>query len=104
MGEIDWGNVVFWVVCLFPIWGVLIWEIWQGTIRPRLIPSRLIDTLVLEYILKYGDRAAEYAFINEDRAWRYSDSFEQGKWRRVRRQILQNEIMSLRPKDFKETG
>jgi hypothetical protein len=27
------------------------------------------------------------AFIKEDRAWRYSDSFEQGKWRRVRKTI-----------------
>jgi hypothetical protein len=27
------------------------------------------------------------AFAEEDRAWRYSDSFEQGKWRRVRKTI-----------------
>jgi hypothetical protein len=25
------------------------------------------------------------AFVEEDRAWRYSDTFEQEKWRRVRR-------------------
>jgi hypothetical protein len=27
------------------------------------------------------------AFVEEDRAWRYSESFEQGKWRRVRKRI-----------------
>jgi hypothetical protein len=36
---------------------------------------------------RYGDRAGEMAFIEEDRAWRYSDSFQQGKWRRVRKRI-----------------
>lgn len=36
---------------------------------------------------KYGPLAEEMAFIEEDRAWRYSEAFEQGKWHRVRREL-----------------
>jgi hypothetical protein len=38
-------------------------------------------------LVQHADRAEQMAFIKEDRAWRYSDSFEQGKWRRVRKTI-----------------
>jgi len=38
-------------------------------------------------VARHGGRAAEMAFIEEDRAWRYSRPFEQGKWRRVRKRI-----------------
>jgi hypothetical protein len=36
-------------------------------------------------LAQHGDAAERMAFVEEDRAWRYSDTFEQGKWRRVRR-------------------
>jgi hypothetical protein len=42
-----------------------------------------------DYLRRYGARAEEMVFIEEDRAWRYGDSFGQGKWRRVRREIVQ---------------
>lgn len=70
-----------------PIWGAFLWEIWEGSIRPRLVSCAEIDALAAAMIARYGDRAEEMAFIEEDRAWRYSDSFEQGKWRRVRKCI-----------------
>jgi hypothetical protein len=38
-------------------------------------------------LVQHADRAEQMAFIKEDRAWRYSDSFEQGTWRRVRKTI-----------------
>jgi hypothetical protein len=38
-------------------------------------------------LVQHANRAEQMAFIEEDRAWRYSDSFEQGKWRRVRKTI-----------------
>jgi hypothetical protein len=38
-------------------------------------------------LVQHADRAEQMAFTQEDRAWRYSDSFEQGKWRRVRKTI-----------------
>src|SRR6478735_2838733 len=70
-----------------PIWGALLWVLWQGSIRPRLIPRAEIDSLAAEMLARHGSRAEEVAFIEEDRAWRNSQSFERGKWRRVRKRI-----------------
>lgn len=83
-------QVLSWVaigVATSPIWGALLWELWEGGIRPRLIPASEIDTLATSMIVRHGDRAEEMAFVEEDRAWRYSDSFQQGKWRRVRKRL-----------------
>ncbi|MCM2291431.1 hypothetical protein NAC44_03695 [Allorhizobium sp. BGMRC 0089] len=60
---------------------------WQGRIRPLLIRRTEIESLADELIDNHGDRAEEMAFIEEDRAWRYSQNFEQGKWRRVRKEL-----------------
>jgi hypothetical protein len=38
-------------------------------------------------LARHRRRAEEMAFIEEDRAWRYSQSFERGKWLRVRKRI-----------------
>lgn len=73
------------ILAVSPIIGAVAWEVWQGFIRPRRIPQAEIEAVAADLIAQHGDRAEEMAFINEDRAWRYSDSFEQGKWRRVRR-------------------
>jgi hypothetical protein len=92
------GRDVWWwvVVGVFtaPIWGSLAWVIWQGSIRPRLIPAAEIEEEARRLLSRCGDRAAEMVFIEEDRAWRYSESFEQGRWRRVRRTIdrLQSDL------------
>jgi hypothetical protein len=72
---------------LSPIWGAFLWELWEGSIRPRLIPRAEINAMSASMLSRFGDRAEEMAFIEEDRAWRYSESFEQGKWRRVRKRI-----------------
>jgi hypothetical protein len=70
-----------------PIWGSLLWELWEGDIRPLLIPLTEIDALSVAMLVQHADSAEQMAFIEEDRAWRYSDSFEQGKRRRVRKTI-----------------
>ena len=70
-----------------PIWGALLWVLWQGSIRPRLIPRAEIDALAAAMLARHGHRAGEMIFIEEDRAWRYSRPFERGKWRRVRKRI-----------------
>jgi hypothetical protein len=84
------SSVLKWLAvgaALSPIWGAFLWELWQGAIRPRLIPRAEIDALSASMLARHGDRAEEMAFIEEDRAWRYSESFQQGKWRRVRKRI-----------------
>ena len=83
-------KIMWWVVIAIsssPAWGSLLWVVWQGHVRPRLIPSSLIKIEAAQLITRYGERALEMAAIEEDRAWRYSDSFKQGYWRRVTRMI-----------------
>jgi hypothetical protein len=83
-------NVLGWAAiaaAAAPIWGALLWELVEGAVRPRLIPQAEINALSAVLLAKYGNGAEEAAFIVEDRAWRYSDSFEQGKWRRVRKEL-----------------
>lgn len=81
---------MFWVAigaAIAPIWGAFLWELWEGGIRPQFVSRAEIDAMCAAMLARHGDRAEEMAFIEEDRAWRYSDSFEQGKWRRVRKRI-----------------
>jgi hypothetical protein len=54
-------------------------------VRPALIKRAEIDRLASAMLAQHGDAAERMAFVEEDRAWRYSDTFEQEKWRRVRR-------------------
>ena len=85
MGSLrDWA---FWVAVLSPAWGTFAWHMWELSIRPRLIPNEKIKRMADELIAKHGGEAAEVASINEDRAWRRSETFEQGMWRRVRKEI-----------------
>lgn len=69
------------------IGGVAIWHAWDFRLRPLFIPKAKINAIVDELITKYGPRAEEMTYVEEDRAWRYSDTYEQGKWRRVRREL-----------------
>ncbi|MEZ5812983.1 MAG: hypothetical protein R3D45_16360 [Rhizobiaceae bacterium] len=71
------------------IGGVAIWHVWEFRLKPLAIPKAEINAIVDELITKYGPRAEEMAYIEEDRAWRYSNTYEQGKWRRVRRELWQ---------------
>ncbi len=77
-----------------PIWGALLWMLWEGQIRPRLIPATEIESLATTMAGRHGGRAAERALVEEDRAWRYSRPFEQGKWRRVRKRIERLETVA----------
>ena len=83
-------EAVIWIViaaAASPIWGVLLWVLWQGSIRPRLIPRAEIDALAAELLARHGPRAEEVASAEEEQAWRNSRPFEQGKWWRVRKRI-----------------
>ena len=83
-------QIAIWIIlaaCLAPIWGTLLWELWDGSVRPRLVPRDIIERAAGAMVARHGDRAEQMALIAEDRAWRYSQSFKRGCWRRVRRQI-----------------
>ena len=83
-------QALIWVVIgavTSPIWGALLWVLWQGSIRPRLMPRGEIDFRAREMLARYGPRAEEAALAEEERAWRESQIFERGKWRRVRMRI-----------------
>ena len=85
-------EIVFWVAvgaAAAPIWGVGLWVLWQGVIRPQLIPRGEVERLATLLVEHYGERAEEVAFGEEYGAWRNSDGFAQGKWRRVRK-LLEN--------------
>ena len=69
------------------IGGVVVWHAWEFRLKPFAIPKAEINAIVDELITKYGPRAEEMAYTEEDRAWRYSDTYEQGRWRRVRREL-----------------
>jgi len=81
------GSWLLWLLVLSPVWGAVLMHLWQGSVRPRLIPRREIENLADAMIARYGDRAEEMASIEEDRAWRYSNALDQGKWRRIRAAI-----------------
>lgn len=66
---------------------VFLWLQWHGRVRPMLIPSLEIERVADQLVEQHGDRAEEFAAMEEDRAWRYSKSFEQGKWKRVRNEL-----------------
>jgi hypothetical protein len=83
-------EAVIWVgigAATSPVWGAILWFLWDGSIRPRLIPSAEIDSLAAEMLARHGPRAEEVASAEEEAAWRDSRPFEQGKWRRVRKRI-----------------
>jgi hypothetical protein len=66
-------DVVLWVavgVGSAPIWGTVLWELWQGSIRPCLLSRVDVEKLTTELIARYGEEADRIAFGEEHRAWR----------------------------------
>ncbi len=86
----DYKDAMIWLavsLATAPAWGAGIWVLWQGIVRPRLIPRAEVERLAELLIERHGEGAGEVAFANEYGAWRDSNGFEQGKWRRVRRLV-----------------
>lgn len=82
-----WRDIIWWglmIVCTAPIWGTLIWFLNELYIRPLLIPKAEIERLANELVRSHPADPAEAAFMEEQNAWYRSDTYEQGKWRRVR--------------------
>jgi hypothetical protein len=97
----DW----FWIglkwtaiaVALAPIVIGIGWGIVEGSVLPRLIPRDEIERLAEDIIGRYPADPEEAAFIEEHAAWFRSESFEQGKWRRVGKAIRRRLIASQAP-------
>lgn len=87
----DWLFFVFGFFCLFPIWGALVWEIWQGHIRPAIIGQNLIQSEINQLYTQYGNNVFDYVCRREHRAIYQCDSYKIGYWRRIRREIMWRE-------------
>lgn len=86
----DWRSLFWWVlmiVCTAPAWGTLIWFLNELYIRPQLLPKAEIEHLADELRLSHPADPVEAAFVEELNAWHRSETYEQGKWRRIRRQL-----------------
>jgi hypothetical protein len=59
----------------------------QRWLLPLRIPATEISSLADDLIALFGPQAAEVAELEKDRALHNSDPYEQGKWRRVEREI-----------------
>ena len=85
-----WRDIIWWaltIVCTAPIWGTLIWFLNELYIRPLLIPKAEIKRLADQLKLNHPANPVEAAFDEELNAWYRSETFEQGKWRRVKRSL-----------------
>ena len=87
----DWTIIALWFLCLYPIWGTFLWCFWEGSIRPRLIPRAEIVAEADELWAEDDEQAFEHACAEEHSAWYRSATFEQGKWKRVREEIMRRE-------------
>lgn len=70
---------------LVPIWGTIGWGVIEGAVRPYLIPRAEIEGLADEMMCHPDPERA--AYDRERTAAHRGDSFEQGKWRRVRKRV-----------------
>lgn len=86
-----WVEFAICVVCLSPVWGAFVVEIWEGIIKPRCIPQKEIFDAVEKLYADYSEDAFNTACAYEQRACHDCDSFEQGRWRRIREEIVRRE-------------
>ncbi len=69
------------------------WVVYEGLIRPRLIPRAQIEASADEVMRNHPEDPEEWAFMEEHAAWHRSNAFEQGKWRRVRK-VIRRRLLS----------
>lgn len=79
----DFGFWLALALATAPVWGAVLWEAWEGVVRPRLIPQDEIDAMARRFIAQYGSSAGAAALREWDRARRRTETFEAAKWRRV---------------------
>ena len=84
----EWlADALAYTIALAPIVLGLGSVIVEGSIRPRLIPRATIARLAQDLIHRHPDAPEAAALLEEHAAWHRSESYEQGMWRRVRREV-----------------
>lgn len=91
---LKWSAIM---IALAPIVVGIGWGIVEGSVLPRLISRDEIERLAEDIIGRYPADPEEAAFIEEHAAWFRSESYEQGKWRRVRKTIRRRLIAGEAP-------
>lgn len=86
-----WANpIIPWLaplLALSPLLAGLVACVYQGCIRPRLVPRKTIEALADQIIAQHPGDPEGWAFRAEETAWLRGQMFEQGQWHRVRRTI-----------------
>ena len=75
------------VVVIAMIVAVGLWHAWEFRLKPLAIPKAKINAIVDDLIARHGPDAEDWARGYEEEQWYRSDTYEQGKWRRVRREL-----------------
>lgn len=70
-----------------PILVAVCWTLWADVFLPRFIPSAEIEGIAEQVMRDHANDPEEWALMEEYAAWHRSRSFEQGKWRLVRKAI-----------------
>jgi hypothetical protein len=88
VAEVTWYEFGKWVLIALaasPMIFAFGYIAYEGHIRPALISKGEINHLADEITQRHPDDPQEAAYWEEYAAWHRSESFEQGKWRRVRK-------------------
>ena len=88
---IDW----FWIIlkwsaatlALLPMIIGIGCGIYEGSIRPRLIPQDKIEAMTDDVMRDHAEDPVGWAFMEEYAAWLRGHTFKQGQRRRIRRSI-----------------
>ena len=63
------------------------WGVFEHFVRPLFIPRAEIERIADQIMRDHPEDPQEWAFMEEHAAWFRSHTAEQGKWRRVRREL-----------------
>jgi hypothetical protein len=72
---------------LILVGAVIAFELFALYVAPYFIPRGAIDLIIADLIVDHGDKALDAAIAREEWAQQDTDTFERGKWRRVRREL-----------------
>ena len=75
------------LLCGLFVLAIFVWEWFNLYLRPLFVPKAEIMKLADDLARAHGADADYYAFIEEDRALRYTDTYQAGVWRRVRKML-----------------